>query len=73
MPKISISIPDEVLEFIDRQGSNRSRTIVTILNEYRMRKEGCDLEKAYRDYDDFCREDDRGWWRDYELSAVADY
>jgi len=72
MARISISIPDEVLDFIDRQGSNRSRTIATILMEYRMGKEESDLEKAYGDYEDFCREDDRGWWQDFELSALAD-
>jgi hypothetical protein len=50
-----ISIPDEILEFLDRQGGNRSSAIVTILLEYMERKEESDLEKAYGDYEDFCR------------------
>ncbi|MGV8118299.1 MAG: hypothetical protein AB2L14_00905 [Candidatus Xenobiia bacterium LiM19] len=72
MPKISVSVPDEVLEFIDRQGKNRSKSIVTILKDYKKKKEESDLEKAYEEYAEFCRDDDKGWWQDFELASLAD-
>ncbi|MBI2252336.1 MAG: hypothetical protein HYU63_06315 [Armatimonadetes bacterium] len=72
MPKISISMPEEVIEFLDKQGKNRSKAIVTILQEYRKRKEQEHLAKAYEEYYKFCKEDDKEWWNEYESSSLKD-
>ncbi len=73
MPKISISIPEEMIDFIDEQGKNRSKTIVTILEDFRRKKREEELEKAYKEFDDFCREDDKDFWQDWERSACEDF
>ncbi len=72
MPKISISIPEEVLEFVDEIDKNRSRAIVDILREYKKRKDEMELAKAYEDYAEFCKEDDKGWWGDWENTSLRD-
>lgn len=72
MPKISVSIPQEVLEFVNGQGSNRSKAIVTILREYKEKKQRENLAKAYREYADFCENDDIGWWEEWESSSARD-
>jgi hypothetical protein len=72
MPKISVSIPEETLEFVDRQGKNRSRAIVTILEDYRRKKQEEELGRAYDEYADFCREDDKDWWNRYESASLKD-
>ena len=72
MPKVSVSLPDDVLSFIDALGSNRSGTIVTILKEYKEKKEVEKLRKEYEEYAKFCEEDDKGWWKDWEAAAAND-
>ena len=72
MPKISVSLPGEVLQFVDSLGTNRSKAIVTILQEYQTQRRNQELSKAYDDYEALCREDDPGWWRDWESAAAAD-
>ena len=72
MSKISISLPDEVIEFVDRLGANRSRIIASILNEYRKRRETAETTKAYEEYDRFCKKDDENWWADWEASSLKD-
>ncbi len=57
MPKISVSLPDDIIEFIDKQGKNRSKTIVTILDEFKKNKQSEELAKAYEEYAQFCREE----------------
>ena len=71
MTKVSVSIPDEVLKFIDNLGNNRSGTIVTILKEYKEQKELKDLEKAYEEYEELSK-DDASWWKDWETSSAKD-
>lgn len=72
MPKISVSIPEEMLDFVDKQGKNRSKTIVTILEEFKAKKQQDELEKDYEEYAKFCEEDDKDFWQDWELAAVVD-
>jgi len=47
MPNVSISlyIPDELLDFIDKQGKNRSKTIMNILENFKAKKQQEELEK----------------------------
>jgi len=72
MPKISLSIPLEVLEFVDKQGKNRSKAIVTILDDYRRKRQEEELSRAYEEYADFCKEDDKNWWKQYESASLDD-
>lgn len=72
MPKVSISLPDDVLDFIDKQGVNRSKTITEILLKFKNEKFKEQLAKAYEDYEEFCREDEKDWWPDWEKSALKD-
>ena len=72
MPKISVSLPGEVLQFVDSLGTNRSKAIVLILQEYQKQRRHQALLKAYDEYEALCREDDGGWWQDWESSAAAD-
>ncbi|GEM_PF-982435 len=72
MPKVSISLSDEVLDFVDKQGKNRSKTIVTILEEFKAKKQRAELEKEYEEYAEFCKEDDKDFWQDWEQAAVTD-
>jgi len=72
MPKISVSIPEEMLDFVDKQGKNRSKTIVTILEEFKAKKQQEELEKEYEEYARFCEEDDKDFWQDWEHAAVID-
>ena len=72
MPKISLSLPGEILRFVDSLGTNRSKAIVTILQEFQKQRQNEALLKAYDDYEAFCREDDQGWWADWEQAAAHD-
>ena len=72
MPKISISIPKEILNFVDALGENRSKAIVSILLEYKKKKQEFELAKAYEEYAKFCNEDDKGWWADWEKCSLSD-
>lgn len=73
MPKVSVSLPEDIIEFIDEQGKNRSKTIVTILEDYKKSKQVNDLEKAYEEYAEFSKEDDKDWqgWEDTSLKDVG--
>jgi len=72
MPKVSVSLPEDVLSFVDELGSNRSKTIVTILQSYQRNKQKEELTKAYDDYAALCEEDDSDWWPQWEAAEVHD-
>ena len=55
--KVSVSLPEDIIEFIDEQGKNRSKTVVTIIQEYKSKKEAEDLKNAYEKYSDFYKND----------------
>jgi len=73
MTKISVSLPEEIIDFIDKQGKNRSKTIVTILEEFKAKKQEDELEKEYEEYAKFCEEDDKDFWQNWESAAVEDF
>ena len=72
MPKVSISLPEDILDFIDEEGKNRSKTIVTILEKYKKEKFKEKLAKDYEEYEEFCREDEKDWWQDWEKATLED-
>jgi len=73
MPKVSVSLPEDIIEFIDEQGKNRSKTIVTILEDYKKFKQNENLEKAYEEYAEFIKEDDKDWqgWEETSLKDMG--
>lgn len=72
MPKISISLSEELLAYLDEQGQNRSKVIADLLSEHRQKVQSLALDCVYADYASFCREDDQGWWGDWEGSMLRD-
>ena len=48
--KISVSLPEDIITFIDSLGDNRSKTIVTILQEYKNNQQTESLSRAYEEY-----------------------
>lgn len=71
MKKISVSIPEDVLKFIDKLGKNRSGTIMNILKEHKKQIELEELEKAYEEYEELNKED-ASWSKHWESASVHD-
>ena len=67
--KISITLDDEIVEFIDSQGSNRSKTINSLLAKAKQEKLQADLKAAYID-----QNNDPNFWSEFELwdSTIGD-
>ncbi|MEM6611565.1 MAG: hypothetical protein AAF652_04795 [Cyanobacteria bacterium P01_C01_bin.72] len=67
--KISITLDDEIVEFIDSQGSNRSKTINGLLAKAKQEKLQADLKAAYID-----QNNDPNFWSEFELwdSTIGD-
>ena len=67
--KISITLDDEIIEFIDSQGSNRSKTINSLLAKAKQEKLKADLKAAYID-----QNNDPNFWSEFELwdSTIGD-
>ncbi len=67
--KISITLDDEIVEFIDSQGSNRSKTINSLLARAKQEKLQADLKAAYID-----QNNDPNFWSEFELwdSTIGD-
>jgi len=61
MAKISVSIPDDILDFIDHTDKNRSKAIVTIIRDYKKKKEDEELARAYEEYDQIYAEEMSDW------------
>ena len=72
MTKISISLPNDVLRFVDGLDSNRSRAVVSILRRYQRKKEREATADAYAAYAEFCKDDDAGWWPAWEAASAGD-
>ena len=45
--KLSITVPDHLLPFLDGLGSNRSRSITVLIEDYKKRKDRDKLKNAY--------------------------
>lgn len=72
MPKISLSLPGEILNYVDSLGTNRSKAIVSILRHYQRQQREAELIKAYDAYAALCAEDDEEWWSDWQASSAID-
>ena len=67
--KISITLDNEVIKFIDSQGGNRSKTINTLLAKAKREKLQEELKAAYID-----QNNDPQFWSEFELwdSTIGD-
>jgi len=71
MPKVSVSLPEDIIEFLDEQGKNRSKTLVTILEDYKKKKFEEKLASDYEEYSNLYEKDDKEW-KDWEKAALED-
>lgn len=60
--KISITLDDEIVSFIDSQGSNRSKVINSLLTRIKQEKLEEDLKAAYIE-----QNEDPHFWSEFEL------
>lgn len=67
--KISITLDDEIVKFVDSQGSNRSKTINSLLTRVLQEQLKADLKAAYID-----QNNDPNFWSEFELwdSTIGD-
>jgi hypothetical protein len=67
--KISITLDEEVVSFIDSQGNNRSKIINDFLIKAQKQKLKADLKAAYID-----QNNDPNFWSEFELwdSTIGD-
>lgn len=67
--KISITLDDDIVRFIDSQGNNRSKTINDLLIKAQQEKLKADLKAAYID-----QNNDPHFWSEFELwdSTIGD-
>ena len=67
--KISITLDDEIVKFVDSQGSNRSKTINSLLTRVLQEQLKADLKAAYID-----QNNDPDFWSEFELwdSTIGD-
>lgn len=68
MAKISISIPDELLTYIDQKVENRSALIELLLQQWRQQQEDEALAQACKLVDEL----GLGWDEEWQTLAIAD-
>jgi antitoxin ParD1/3/4 len=69
MAKISISIPDELLTYIDQKVENRSALIELLLQQWRRQQEDEALAQACKLVDEL----GLGWDEEWQTLAITDW
>ncbi len=69
MAKISISLPDELVTYIDHKVENRSALIETLLEQWRQQQEDAALAAACSFVDEF----ELGWGGEWQKAAIIDW
>lgn len=69
MAKISISIPDELLIYIDQKVENRSALIELLLQQWRQQQEDEALAQACKLVDELSL----GWDEEWQTLAITDW
>lgn len=69
MTKISISIPDDLLTYIDQKVENRSALIESLLQQWRRQQEDAALAQACRLVDEL----GLGWDEEWQTLAIMDW
>lgn len=68
MAKISISLPDDLVQYVDAQVGNRSALIEQLLEQWRMRQEDLALAEACAAVDEL----NLGWEPEWQSTAITD-
>ena len=68
MAKISISLPDELVTYIDHKVENRSALIETFLEQWRQQQEDVALAAACSLVDEL----DLGWGSEWQNAVITD-
>ncbi len=69
MAKISVSLPDQLLTYLDSRVDNRSQLIETLLKEWQQQQESEALAKACELVDQL----DLGWNSEWQSQAATDW
>lgn len=69
MAKISISLPDELLTYINQQVENRSALIENLLKQWRQEQEDAALAIACSLVDEL----ELGWQSEWQNAAITDW
>ena len=69
MAKISISLPDELLTYIDQKVENRSALIESLLQQWQQQQEDAALAVASALVDEL----ELGWGSEWQNAAITDW
>jgi Arc/MetJ-type ribon-helix-helix transcriptional regulator len=69
MAKISISLPDELLTYIDQKVENRSALIESLLQQWQQQQEDAALAVACALVDEL----ELGWGSEWQNAAITDW
>jgi Arc/MetJ-type ribon-helix-helix transcriptional regulator len=69
MAKISVSLPDQLLTYLDNRVDNRSQLIETLLREWQQQQENEALANACELVDQL----DLGWNSEWQSQAATDW
>jgi Arc/MetJ-type ribon-helix-helix transcriptional regulator len=69
MAKISISLPDELVTYIDQKVENRSALIENLLGKWRQQQEDTALANACSAIDEL----ELGWGSEWQKAAITDW
>ena len=69
MAKISISLPDDLLNYLDQKVENRSALIETLLQQWQQQQEDAALARACALVDEL----DLGWDSEWQEAAMTDW
>jgi hypothetical protein len=69
MSNISISLPDELLTYVNQKASNPSALIEALLKQWRKQQENQALAEACKLIDEL----DLGWDEEWQAQAITDW
>ncbi len=69
MPKISISLPENLLSYLDQKVENRSALIESLLQQWRQQQEDTALAQACSLVDEL----ELGWGSEWQKAAITNW
>lgn len=68
MARISISLPDELVNYLDREVEDKSSLITSLLQQWRQQQEAEELARARAVVDEL----ELGWSDEWQTAAIID-
>jgi antitoxin ParD1/3/4 len=68
MAEISISLPDELIDYLDRKVEDKSSFIASILQEWQKQQEAEEFARSCAIVDEL----ELGWAEEWEIAAIID-